>query len=78
MLNTKARGRAGGTGWGSDQDRWVKTALLLSLAMGVSLAVIAVVKGCSWVTGGGGPAWMDLSASTNTDGAVRILTPGAP
>ena len=57
-------------------DRWMTGGLLLGLAVVVSLAVIGVVKGCTWVGGNRGPAWMDFSASTNADGAVRILEPG--
>jgi hypothetical protein len=55
----------------------VRAALLLALGLGVALVVGVVVKACAWLNGESGPAWMDFSASTNTDSAVRILEPGA-
>ena len=57
--------------------RAVRAALLAAVAIGVALTVGLVNKGCSWLQGGSGPAWMDLSASTNSEAAVRILEPGA-
>ena len=62
--------------WAGVEDRGVKGGLLLALAAVVALAVVVVVKGCTWVAGNRGPAWMDFSASTNAEGAVRILEPG--
>lgn len=77
MRNARSSRRAGRFPWGGDEDRWVKGGLVLCLAALVSLAVIGVVKGCTWVGGHRGPAWMDFSASTNAEGSVRILEPGA-
>ena len=75
MHRARQRRRAGRSWWGAGEDRWLKGGLLFSLAAVVALTVIGVVKGCTWVAGNRGPAWMDFSASTNSAGAVRILAP---